>query len=302
MILILGCRRSGTTLLRTILARHPALAVHREEPQFIIDTWRQHGWQIRQTAAAARRMATHPYSQPEVTVTALLAQLGSSAPTTLSALTNAYLAQWLGNDSRPPVLKYPQFALHLPLLDRLFPEAKMVHVVRSPHGSVASQRSRWPQLSTWECAVEWRRSVQLADDWARRHPKRAYVVQYERLISEPAATLRALCGFLGVAFSAELLDFQLDTWSYTADGQRSATQFNRFDATKLTQWRERLSPAQLGLIDHCCNVEMAAHGYKRQADQALSHAIIRRERLKFGLLAAGRWGKARGRAVGRWFR
>lgn len=59
-ILVFGCRRSGTTLLRSMLAQHPDLLVHPKEPQFILTLRDRFGEVLRHKKKQSWRFAnTH---------------------------------------------------------------------------------------------------------------------------------------------------------------------------------------------------------------------------------------------------
>ncbi|MCP4166576.1 MAG: sulfotransferase [Chloroflexi bacterium] len=67
-IVVTGCQRSGTTLVRSILAQHPDLSVHPSEPQFILELWKRYGPVIDDVPAAIDYVNLHRYKAESISL------------------------------------------------------------------------------------------------------------------------------------------------------------------------------------------------------------------------------------------
>jgi hypothetical protein len=254
-VFIVACRRSGTTLLRTMLAQHPNLQAHPDEPQFILGAYQRFGQRFEEGAQAVDYVVHHQYCAPGISAESLPAN-----PRTLSELIHAYLMAWCDSE-RQPVLKHPMLILHLDLLDSLFPNATIIHVVRDPRANVSSQRARWSHLSVWECASFWRDAVRNARRWAQRNQGRYVELQYEHLVINPQNTLRTLCTALRIPYTQQLLQFEQNETVFDRTTAATVQRFTGADSSRVNLWQERLSSADIRLIERCCYREMAWWDY-----------------------------------------
>lgn len=253
-ILIVGCRRSGTTLVRTILEQHPALLVHPFEPQFFLQLYRQFGLDNIPAFTALAFILEHPYRAPEVTRERLGA---SDFPTDLPGVADRYLVAWSsGHEDKQKVLKHPAFIFHLDIAERLFPKCIVIHIVRDPRASVSSQRQRWPHLSVWQCATHWRRAVRAARTWSGKNAGHYIEIQYEELVQSPAQVVQKLCATLSLPFSHQLLSFRQREMVFEPEiGQRLKI-YTAPEPSRLDLWREWLTDDDVQIVEAICSREM----------------------------------------------
>jgi hypothetical protein len=104
--------------------------------------------------------------------------------------------------------KTPRYALMLPLLLRIFPDAQVVHVIRDARDVAVSHRKRFGYWSCLKSTAKWPRYVGTARRAARDLPEGTYrEVRYENLAGDPEATLRGLLAWLGEDWDPAVLDF-----------------------------------------------------------------------------------------------
>lgn len=144
--------------------------------------------------------------------------------------------RWNGRDAIRILEKTPKNALRIPLLDRLFPGALFVHLWRDPRENIASIIEAWhagnwvtyPKLPGWQgppwslllppgwrdqqgkavadvAAYQWRVANEIMLDDLRKLPaSRWTTIDYADLVRDPAAVVRGLCSFAGIAFDEAL--------------------------------------------------------------------------------------------------
>jgi len=292
-ILIVGARRSGTTLLRAILSQHPDLLVHPAEPQFILDLYRRFGRCVYNVPEAVAYVRDHPHRAPAISSWALENAYRECKQLSLQEFVRRYLWLWVSKErqQKRAVLKDPYFIRHLDLMFELFPAATFIHIVRDPRANVSSQRARWSRATTWECLRWWRDAVRAGHRLARQQPHRCIELRYEDLITTPEQTLRPLCRFLHVPFLSELLEFELETISFVPGKEPEPVRFTRLDPTRLTQWQKYLSPLEVRLVEAGGRKEMAWYQYEATNPPVSLVALAVRllqERVRYQMRAAAR--------------
>lgn len=199
-VFLLGFPRSGTTLVENILASLPGVAALEERPTlFETDT----GYLLGNRAAVAEGIMRF----------AALDQAG------LENLRGAYwdkvAAAGVPADARAFVDMDPLKGSRLPLIARLFPQARIVIMRRDPRDVVWScfrtnfaMSSGTLEFTTLERAARHYDALMRLTDLAReRLPLASMELHYHRLVQDFDATTRELCTFLGLEWSEALRDF-----------------------------------------------------------------------------------------------
>src|SRR4029077_17606559 len=113
--------------------------------------------------------------------------------------------------------KTPMYMRHLPLLERLFPEAQYVHLVRDGRDAALSflempegtfSRSWAHPTTPARFACLWRKEVSAARALGRRAGSgRYHEMRYEELVSNPGGAVSAICRFADIPFEPEMLAY-----------------------------------------------------------------------------------------------
>jgi hypothetical protein len=223
-ILVVGCPRSGTSLVRDLLRAHGRITFPHETrtlPRLLA----VHG--DPRDDAAARRLASDLVAASGVRRWGLELDVRSlEHHRSFGAMVRDVFAAWAAAQGKPRWgEKTPQYALHLPAMERIFPGAQVVHVIRDPRAVTASLLGRpWGPATVRGAAAAWRDTVGAARrDGLRLGPERYHELRYESLVQHPEAVLRELCAFLGERFDPAMLRpnrLPADTarsWSAEAD-------------------------------------------------------------------------------------
>lgn len=197
-----------------------------------------------------------------------------------------YLAQDAGKTRW--LEKTPQHTYFIDAILRHVPDALFVEIVRDPRAVLASKKRREqvvhtsgkftdeererlrrervydPLLDT----LAWRLAVRAGRAAAVQHPDRIYTIQYERLIVEPEATIRALCNFLALPFTAAMLNVK---WMSTGEQVRAG--HTGFQTGSLARWRDDLGAAEIALCQRLTRAEMAHFDYAPDAVSVWGRAM-----------------------------
>jgi hypothetical protein len=160
--------------------------------------------------------------------------------------------------------KTPNHLLYMRDLQRFFPDARFVHIVRDPRGVVNSWRHvPWSTGQIRGDAEVWRRYLATARRTRLIGADRLHLVHYESLVTAPEATLRKICQFLQLDFDAAMLRYDQPRSS----GRRSTAEpWQRaadrpLDTAPLDRWRTELPAAAIRQIEAVACREMRPLGY-----------------------------------------
>ncbi len=230
---LLGFPRSGTTLLEQILASHPRV-VALEERETLLDS--------------VRAFMRSPGD---------LAQLGLTADAELGPLRDAYWKRVADAgvfvNRNLFVDKHPLNGLKLPLIARLFPEARILLAVRDPRDVVWScyrrrfrmSASMYEMLTLEGAAALYDAVMEITEHLIRDLELRVHTVKLERLIADFENEARGLCAFLDLPWNDKMRDFA-ETARARGVATPSAAQVARgLNSGGVGEWRryrEQLAP------------------------------------------------------------
>jgi len=256
---IVGCGRSGSSLLRALLNRHEAIAIPLES-LFIIDYLRV-SKRIDLTQLKAMLV-----NEPEIREWGLELTLkdieGSQTIEQAIEVIHELYAETRGKTSWGQ--KTPRFVRHSELLHRHFPQARFVHLIRDPRAVVNSLiHSDVHRSNAYHGSLRWRRDVDLGLTFTELHSDRAITVYYEDLVQDPEITLRTILEFLGLPFHQEILGRQEQgAQEYSNFYSNIHAQLNRNVSTEFVdKWKNQLTTAEVEAVEAICGELMTRLGY-----------------------------------------
>lgn len=263
MFFVIGSARSGTTLLRMILNAHPEVAVP-PESRFVVELYRSD--EVRVEEFLARLDSHQRWASWDTPIESVRAQLaGMTTVPYPEAIEAAYLAFAKNRNKKRYGDKTPRYIENIPLLSRLWPEAKFVHLVRDGR-EVALSYADVPfgPSTVAKAAGLWKERVVLGMAQGRAlGPKRYTEMRYERLLAHPQEEIESLCSFLDLDFDPAMLDYSEHARSEVLDRAKLYNPHVTKSITKTRSWDEQMPPSQVEVFEAVAGDTLQELGYER---------------------------------------
>jgi hypothetical protein len=268
-----GAPKSGTTWLGKLLDAHPQIScrgeacVHHFGLEFL-----KACKSYSELLEKRRRVVTDSNDFPDLTWPDIMAMMRTFIELRFQAIADPAKAdlRFLGE-------KDPEHALHLPTLQKLFPEARVIHIVRDGRGVLLSawhhnQRSGDEEQQRLDMdslvdltAREWADRVIQARKTGNLWGDAYFELRYEDLVADPQRWFGRTLEFLGadaspttVAACVEAASFERLSSGRKA-GQEDPASFFRKGLPD--EWRTQLTPAQIARFKHLSGTALPSFGY-----------------------------------------
>ncbi len=256
---IVGCPRTGTTLLRRILNAHSEVAIP-PESFFVYEYLNaEHVPLDKRKAMLCRDPAFESWGiRPTA---ADLQQCRSIAECLLACHEKYACAQgksYWGHKTQTLIRHAEEIAA-------FFPQVRFIHVVRDARAVANSlKRSDAHRLNTLIAAERYNLDTDFGLRLERRYPERTNRVHYERLACEPEQVVGALCEWLGLTFETRMIESAADSLPLDAAEALSShhRNINRHIAAEFSdKWRHELAPHEINLVTWLTRDTMKRAGY-----------------------------------------
>ncbi len=223
-VFIVGCPRSGTTLLQRLLDAHSQLAIIHEThwiPKFYQKAARRSP-----EALVTRGLVRRLLKRPKLAHLGLArkewqARLKAGGPVPFAEFVRGIFDRFGQAHGKPLVGdKTPAYARSMDLLHEVWPRARFIHLIRDGRdvclsavnwkkpGRLLLRASTWKENADLTAALWWEWHVRMARSSGRRLGPDLYTeVRYEALVGDAAAECVRLCAFLGVPYQDAMLRF-----------------------------------------------------------------------------------------------
>jgi hypothetical protein len=201
---VVGCGRSGTTLLRAMVDGHPEMAVP-PESHFIV-TLADEPFDPR--SFLARLSSSERFALWGLDHRALQTALRRSGSSGYADAVRTVFECYAAGQGKPRWAdKTPGYVLHVARLVELFPEAVIVHMIRDGRDVAASFLELGWASTIEEAALHWRLRVGRGRRAGVALPGgRYHEIRYEDLVVDPEPPLRTFCGAASLPFDAAMVD------------------------------------------------------------------------------------------------
>ena len=267
---VVGCGRSGTTLLRAMLDSHPQLVIP-PESRFIPALLERES-QLR----VAGRLDTdalvdsllgdehfQAWGMPEAE---LRTHLRDDAPADVAEAVRAMFHMRATAAGKPRYGdKSPPYVMRLALLAPAFPEGRFIHLVRDGRDvALAFMDADFGPERAAHLALHWRLRVERGRQAGTVLGSGRYLeVHYEDLVATPEPVLRTICEFIDLDYDDSMLGYQTRVDEIV---QFDPEPWNHRNLEKpptvgLRDWRSQMSPRDVARFELLAGPTLRKFGY-----------------------------------------
>lgn len=298
-VFVVGHPRSGTTLVQLLLTAHPVFSSGPETHLFAHVLAPFKGWESSklspaQLETAFKRLAGKPGIQLDTALKAALreqARAGGIAPAHFLHRLMQHFAEQSGKASAQRwVEKTPRHVQYVPQILALFPQARVINIVRDPRDVVSSPPRFYESRSATyrrqvciERAESWNMMVGLSRTFEA--DSRILTIRYEDIIADAEGSLLRMMQFLGEAYRPESLERFAEHYDQVVlpkeEVRKSLLAVGEI-VDRRGIWKQRMSEREARLVELICEPLMREFGYDLVVCANLSEqekqALLRRER------------------------
>jgi hypothetical protein len=239
-VFLLSLPRSGSTLLQKIIASHPEVSSEAEP------------WIMLPLAAMTGEANGAVYAEysHHLAVRAIDELLATSPQgrehyyRQLNAMLNGLYAEFAREGCRYFLDKTPRYFLIIDFIYKVFPDAKVIFLFRSPVESLASMVETWwgGVLKTYHLQMDLELGPRLMAEGYLRHRDKALALHYQDLVTAPETTVRQVCAYLGLEFREGMIaDFQRTTFSGSMGDPTGVHTYRSISTEPMQKWRAVLN-------------------------------------------------------------
>ncbi|MHB8330436.1 MAG: sulfotransferase family protein [Acidimicrobiales bacterium] len=249
LIFLVGVRRSGTNWLHRLISTHPDVVAVPSETHLFSDGIRHLQDRVRHGLISTPATGATYMDREE-----FLAAVRSFCDALFSGI-----ADKLDPSASRILERTPMHVFHLPLISAVYPEAKVVHIIRDGRDVARSLVSQsWGPPGIGQAAEEWRAGITAARQ--AELPSKGYrEVRYESLMAEPVQTMADLFGFLELSSGDEILD------AVAHEAPITTKVGALFPTPGSGQWRTSWSRADVATFDAVAGDLLSTLGYEAAA-------------------------------------
>ena len=308
-LFIVGCARSGTTLLQRMINAHSQIAIT-PESHWICRLFEQGRGQTPEGVITAEIIPLlledldPRFARLNIGRQELLGLLASDPAVRYASFVSGIFDLYGKAKGKAAVgNKTPGFVRKIHTLQRLWPQARIVHLLRDGRDVCLSMINRplnhvnrgplrtWAQDAVTTAALWWEWSVKLGRQAGNsRGSGLYYEMSYESLVAHPAQECAALCTFLGVPFEAGMLRFHegrtrtvpppdaKHAWLPSA-GNESKFRLRPITAG-LRDWKSQMSQAEVEKFEAAAGELLDELGYPRAVPRLRSERLEDASRIR----------------------
>lgn len=251
---VIGCARSGTSILGELIASHPAVKYIFEAHSI---------WELGGPGENGSHRLTVEHATPAI---------------------KAEIESWFrnqGQDTQVLVEKNPRNILRIPYIKEIFPEAKIIHIVRDGRDVACSMipgcgKEKWLHLKppSWKkyydsysggirCAMAWKQIMEIGLQDLQNVPH--LQIRYEDLVVSAGSVIVNIFNYMGLDLHPAVIKFSSqianDTqFTYHASHQDYWFQNNHYH--RIGRWRENLTKMEQEKINNILMPLLVRLGYR----------------------------------------
>lgn len=263
IIFIVGCGRSGTTLLKSLLGAHEDIhfvpetffytsvvkpGPARNRLEYVCSRWwiRSAGVRSSDVAAIIEKRGLDPDSWDDIFFSLLISQQSN------------HKSKFVGE-------KTPSHYSVIPHLLEAFPGALVIQMMRDPRAVLFSYRKASVGTKFISPIVQqWRESEHMSEKM--KNNRKYMKLHYEDLVLNPRGSLVLVCEFLSIPFSEGMLSFyRRKSKGFAPEQAHHENTMRPIFSNSLESWKGGLGKLSVGVVEASLKVEMTRQGYLVQS-------------------------------------
>lgn len=267
---VLSSGRSGSTLLRSMLACHGEISIPRPS-HFIVEFLYRYGNADFRDEAVRDRILDHLLGHERVAEYGLdfgvvKGRVAREAQPTLATFFRVVfechalaLGKRIWGDRTTPYANYAR------KICRLFPDAKIVHLVRDGRDVALSLVSNKFSGNLTSALASWHDvEMEILACKRRIAKEQYYCIRFEDIVATPEAALKGVCAFLGVRYESRMLDYSSRLEDLLTAQERSIHRklAEKPIAAEAAKWTTKLSYIEKRRSSIVSGRLLARHGYE----------------------------------------
>ena len=269
-VFIVGTQRSGTTLLRLILNAHSEIAIP-EEANFLMPLLKRKYLRGGLRGDLLSRIASYLQVNPQFKLwnydsSDFILSLRSRENISLRDLVDGlFLSYCRAMNKAGWGDKTPSFFRKLDVILDLFPDARIIHIIRDGRDVFDSWRKMDPTKNyVGVVALEWRYKIwKIEKSLAEIPDGRKMTVRYEDLLEKPRETVSGICDFCGVPFEQGMMNFYETSDRYVGE-HHSNLIFGPLDAANRFKWRQNLTLGERRIFQSVAGMVLRKYRYETE--------------------------------------
>ncbi|QHS23488.1 sulfotransferase [Virgibacillus sp. MSP4-1] len=218
-IFIVGCARSGTTLLQSMLASHPQLVGFTESHFFdknfhnLLTNDKVYLPKMELKNNIVKFFYDNNIDEDlikQIQENRKLRTAGSWTKDFIHVL-DQYSER---NNFEGWIEKTPPHLHHLNFINNMVQNVKFIHILRDGKNVVASMHEVankhpevWGKRTLEDCVERWNNDLQISLEWIRNKDNHIGI-RYEELLESPEYILNILCNFIGIEYDSHMLNYR----------------------------------------------------------------------------------------------
>jgi hypothetical protein len=275
-IFVVGSPRSGTTLITTILSRNTKIAGTPETNFFNDLQYRLESLLKRDVSSAIDWFLTTRIRDLNLDRSKLLDALNGQSRMTASFVFQTCLEEFAKKQRKSIILeKSPSHIRHINEIMRIFPEAKVVWIVRDGRACVASLKGLcWASNNIETLSTQWVRNIAFGRYAEKRWPDRIIRVRYEELVTNPIPTLKKLHDVLDVPFEKNETDSEIRVLTVPSwEWEWKKKVYDPMDQSRLLAWQKTLLSDEIYKATQIMWLTLKQIGYEPGSSRNINHIM-----------------------------
>lgn len=199
--------------------------------------------------------------------------------------------------------KNPSYSLHIDTLNKIFPEAKFIIIVRDYRDNIISRKKYSDEnVPLHKLAADWNYYYERIFKSLKKKNLPYHLIKYEDLASNPTDSLKSLCSYLNVPYSEQMLNFQdlskelkkhaVENISKEKNEKIQRMHSNlekKVNTERVNAFINELKPSEIGFLDYACEKLALKFGYQKHESNS-SVSVFAKLQYKFSYFKTSIYG------------